>query len=80
MDKPDNRICARLTPELLAKMQTWKSYGFHLSDIVRQALALLPSSPDQRVAAPARIKSLPKQGLQVELKDERVALKALQEW
>ena len=80
MVRAENRISVRLTSELLDKIQQWKSYGYHASDIVRHALALLPGSPDQLQTVQGKIKPLPDRALQIELKDEKGALKALQEW
>ena len=76
----------RLTDELCAKIQRWmlknQSQGLKVSDIVRQAIALLPESPEEtsQIQLSMRIKPFHNQSLQIELKDERVALKALQEW
>jgi Arc/MetJ-type ribon-helix-helix transcriptional regulator len=80
MAKSKNKISVRLTSELLNKMNQWRSCGYHMSDIVRHALALLPASPDQQPTLPVRIKPMSKQSLQIELKDEKVALKSLQNW
>jgi len=78
----DNRISVRLTFELLAKVERWKSCGYHASDIVRHALALLPGEPAQPPSSSAKIiiKPLSSQNIEFELKDETVALKAMQEW
>ena len=81
-----NRITVRLTDELHAKIQRWmlknESQGLKVSDIVRQAIALLPESPEEtsQVQLSMRIKPLYDQTLRIEPKDEKVALKALQEW
>jgi hypothetical protein len=50
--------------------------------IVGQAITLLPNSPEgaSQVQFSMQIKPLRTQSLQIELNDERVALKGLQEW
>jgi hypothetical protein len=82
----NNRITIRLTDELYAKIQHWalksQPQGLKMSDVVRQAIVSLPNSPQDitQVQFSMRIKPLQNQNLQIELKDEKVALKALQEW
>jgi hypothetical protein len=78
------KVSVKLTKELAEKIEQWKGYGFRPSDTVRLALSLLPNSPDEMRNESSqivrRIKPLQNQQLQIELKDEKVVLKALQEW
>jgi hypothetical protein len=61
-----------------------KGYGFRPSDTVRLTLSPLPNSPEeiqnQHDLAQLRITPLCNQNLQIKSKDEKTALKALQEW
>jgi hypothetical protein len=78
------KISVKLTKELAQKLDGWKSFGFRPSDSVRLALSLLPGSPDEMRnesgSAPLRLRPLRSQCPQVELKDEKEALRNLQEW
>jgi len=76
------KISVRLNGELLKKLQQWKSYGFSLSDTVRQGLALLPPSPIElpTFTSSLAIKPLSKDQIQLQPRGERDALRALQEW
>lgn len=76
------KISVRLEGKLVEKLQHWRNYGFSMSDTVRQGLALLPSSPVdlQRPTPSFNIKPIQKGQIQVETKNERDALRALQEW
>ena len=79
----EKRITVRLSGELLTKTQNWTGKGISLSDTVRQALALLPNSPEDAAYAqpsPMQIKPLQRVEINIQLKDEAQALKALQEW
>jgi len=74
----------KLTKELVEKIEQWKGYGFRPSDSVRLALSLLPSSPDDiRTgfnSTPLKLRPLHGEYLQIDLKDEKVVLRNLQEW
>ena len=76
------KISARLQGELLKKLERWNSYGFSLSDTVRQSLALLSASPaDLSISTPLlAVKPLPRDQIQVQQGSEKDALKRLQEW
>ena len=76
------KISVRLEGELLRKLEQWKSYGFSMSDTVRQGLALLPPSPTELPAftSSLAIKPLPKDLVQLQPRGERDALRTLQEW
>jgi Arc/MetJ-type ribon-helix-helix transcriptional regulator len=78
----ERRITVRLSGELLRKTQNWTGKGISLSDTVRQALALLPNSPEETVyTQPSmQIKPLRRVEINIQLKDEARSLKALQEW
>jgi hypothetical protein len=77
------RISVRIKGELVNKVKAWKKFGFTLSDIVRQAIYLLPDSPSSMHKAEKSsqgVKPLCEESFTVKPKDERDALKALQEW
>jgi len=78
------KISVKLTKELAEKIDQWKGYGFRPSDTVRLALSLLPDSlreiQNRNSLTASRIKPLQNHNLQIELKDEKVTLKTLQEW
>jgi Arc/MetJ-type ribon-helix-helix transcriptional regulator len=81
-----NRITVRLPDELLAKIKNYianaPSQGLNVSDIVRQAIDLLPNSPQESAQDQElnRIKPLRRVEINFQLKDEAESLKALQEW
>ncbi|MEM3381851.1 MAG: hypothetical protein QXQ11_06835 [Candidatus Bathyarchaeia archaeon] len=77
------KISVRLTEELAEKLSRWESFGFSLSDTVRHAISILPDSPSSLQGTEKsiqKIKSLRKGSLEVKLRDEKDALRALQEW
>ena len=83
----ENRITVRLTDELHDKIQSLaaksRSKGLKMSDIVRQAIVLLPDSPDeisQTQHSSLKIRSLQKVKVNIQMKDETEALKSLQNW
>jgi Arc/MetJ-type ribon-helix-helix transcriptional regulator len=77
------KLSVKLTKQLAEKVEQWKGYGLRPSDTVRLALSLLPRSPEeiqnQHNPSLLRIRSMPNQNLRIELKDEKAALKMLQE-
>ena len=76
------KISVRLNDELFVKIKNWRAKGISLSDTVRQALILLPNSPDEITQNQSlkQIKPLQKAEINIQLKDESEALKTLQEW
>ncbi len=77
------KISVRLPDELFAKIENWRSKGISLSDTVRQALILLPNSPEEIIqiqSVQTKIKPLQKAEINIQMKDETEALKSLQEW
>lgn len=76
------KISVRLNNELLAKIENWRAKGISLSDTVRQALILLPNSPEEMLqiqTSQIKVKPLRKAEINIEL-NETDALKTLQEW
>ena len=78
------KISVKLTKELVEKIEQWKGYGLRPSDTVRLALSLLPNSPEEMRDSPSpafnAVRPLRIQNLQIELKDEKIALNVLQDW
>jgi len=77
------RISIRIDGELVDKVKRWEDCGLPVSDIVRLSLSLLPYSPDQlqKTELPlAKIKPTGREEFTVAPKDEKEALRGLQEW
>jgi len=84
VDGGKRKISVWVSGELLSKIEGWKAKGFSLSDTVRLGLTFLPNSPEEMQHKPdsilSRIKPLRKENFRLQLKDEKSALKELQEW
>ena len=79
----ERKISVRISGELADKVNHWEDSGISLSDTVRLALSLLPYSPDQfqKTEHPlTKIKPMRREEFKVETKDEKEALKSLQDW
>jgi Arc/MetJ-type ribon-helix-helix transcriptional regulator len=78
------KVSVWLSGELLSKIEEWRAKGFSLSDTVRLGLTFLPNSPEEMLykpdALPSKIRPLSKGDFQLQSKDEKEALRALQEW
>ena len=77
------RISIRIDGELVDKVKRWEDCGLPVSDIVRLSLSLLPYSPDQlqKIELPlAKVNPTRRGVLKIAPKDEKEALRGLQEW
>ncbi len=74
------KISVRLNDELLVKIKNWTSKSISLSDTVRQALILLPNSPEEISILKHAIKPLPRTGTSIKSRNETEALQILQDW
>ena len=81
----EQRVCVRIKGELAGKVQRWNSEGYLVSEIVRLALSLLPNSPGQLHASQSvdmrtvKVHAL-HHDFSVKARDEKSALRALQDW
>jgi len=79
----ERKISFRISGELAGKIKHWEDSGISLSDTVRLALSLLPYSPDQlqKIELPlAKVNPTRRGVLKIAPKDEKEALRGLQEW
>lgn len=74
------KLSVRLRGDLVKKVARWRASGLTLSDIVRQALAVLPDHPNQMRDSKdlPKVKLPDKETLGIRLEDREEALKKLE--